>query len=166
MIEQNAVVRDCEGDVALVEVRRAAACGSCAAGPGCGTAHVAEYFGRRTARVTARNPIGARPGESVVVGYEERAFLRAAVIAYLLPIAALVLAAAAGTAVGGGESWGVLAGAAGLAGGLVVSRQAAGRLGGRAGAALVILRHAPGGAPTISTSPGVRRDQCDGERPT
>lgn len=162
MIEQNAVVRDCQDGVALVEVHRATACGTCAGQSGCGTAPVAELFARRTARVTARNPIGARPGESVVVGYDERAFLHAAMLLYLLPIAALAVASAAATALGGSELWGVLGAAGGLAGGLVLSRRLAGGLGQRSGRDLTILRRAVADS-GLPTSLGASRDSCSGE---
>ena len=161
MIEQNAVVRHCDGGLALVEVQRANACGGCAGKAGCGTASFADYFGRRTARVSVRNPIGARPGEWVVVGYEERAFLRAAAVMYLLPIGALALGAAAGTAWGGSEALGVLGAAAGLAGGLAFSRRIADLLGRRYGGGLTILRHAAGGGP--ETIPAAARETSNGE---
>ena len=159
MIEQTAVVRDCQDSRAVIEVQRASACGGCAERGACGTEAIARFFGRRTAHVTAGNPIGALPGELVVVGYEERAFLRAAALLYLLPVAALAVSAAALAALGGTEGWGVAGALAGLTAGLGLSRHLAA---GPGAGELVILRRAESPA-VLLTSPGDVRDRCHGE---
>lgn len=159
MIEQTAVVHECQGERALVEVQRASACGGCAEQAGCGTGAIARYFGRRTARVTVGNPIGARPGDAVVVGYDERAFLRAAVLLYFLPIAALAVGAAVLGVLGGTEGWGVAGAVAGLAAGLGLSRHLAG---GPGRGELIILRRADEAA-IFLTPPGAVGDRCNGE---
>ena len=159
MIEQTAVVLDSQGERALVEVQRASACGGCAERAGCGTGAVARYFGRRTARVRVGNPIGARSGDAVVVGYDERALLRAAVLLYLLPIAALAVGAVALAVLGGTEGWGVAGAVAGLAAGLALSRHLAGRPG---RGDLIILRRADETA-TFLTPPGAVGVRCNGE---
>ena len=160
MIEQHAVVRDCAGDVALVEVQRSTACAGCAGKSTCGTGSLADFFGRRTARVAVRNPIGASPGQAVVVGYDERAFLRAAVVMYLLPIAALALAAAAAAALGRTDAWAVAGAGFGLAIGLVCSRRLASRFGAHGVDDLTILRRADSARPT-STAPSVCGERSD-----
>jgi sigma-E factor negative regulatory protein RseC len=159
MIEQQAVVHDCQGERALVEVQRASACGGCAEQAGCGTGAIARYFGQRTARVSVGNPTGARPGDTVVVGYDERAFLRAAVLLYLLPITMFAAGAAGLAVLGGTEGWGVAGAVAGLAAGLGLSRHLAG---GSGAGELTILRRTDAAA-VLLTPPGVVRDRCHGE---
>lgn len=159
MIEQTAVVRDCEGEQALVEVQRASACGGCSEQAGCGTGAIARHFGRRTARITVSNPIGARPGDSVVVGYEERAFLRAAALLYLLPITAFAVGAGLLSVLGGTEGWGVAGAVAGLAVGLGLSRHLTS---GTGHGEPTILRRADE-VVAFLTPPGAVRDRCNGE---
>lgn len=147
MIEETAIVDACDGDLAVVEVQRAAACGTCSTSAGCGHSAVAGYFARRAARVVVQNPVGARPGERVVVGIDEGPFVVASLAMYLVPLATLILGAAlggglsAGTAVG--DLGAVAGGAAGLGAGLVLTRWiGAGRRFSRARA--TILRRLPG----------------------
>ena len=90
MIEQGALVKAVEGELAEVETRRLSACGDCSARSGCGTSLLAEVFGKRHSRLWVSNPIGARPGERVVIGLHERPFLRAAFSLYATPLLAMI----------------------------------------------------------------------------
>jgi sigma-E factor negative regulatory protein RseC len=123
MIEETGTVIAARGDLAEVECQRRSTCGACAANGACGTSLLERHFGRRQILLTVHNPMGARPGDQVVVGVPEDALRTASVAAYLVPLLAMLAGALAGA--GAGESWPqsaalleVLGGAAGLAAGL------------------------------------------------
>ncbi|TVQ92631.1 MAG: Fis family transcriptional regulator [Chromatiaceae bacterium] len=96
MIEQHAVVLSLSaglvpGDPGLaeVEVQRQTSCGSCSAQTGCGVSLLDRLLGRRPQRLLVVNGAGVRVGETVVIGVPEGALLKAAVAAYLGPLAGL-----------------------------------------------------------------------------
>lgn len=105
---QNAVVKKLDGEGwAQIEVRRQSACGhDCAhCGGGCAALTQGEPV-----TVLARNPVGARPGDRVVVESSTGTILGFAAVVYLLPLAlffagcflAIALGAGEGAAVGAG----------------------------------------------------------------
>jgi sigma-E factor negative regulatory protein RseC len=96
MIEQTAVVVSVQGDLAEVEGERQGACGGCAVDGACATSVIASYFGHRRPVLQAGNPIGARPGDRVIIGLPEGALLTASLLAYLAPLLSMIGAAIAG----------------------------------------------------------------------
>jgi sigma-E factor negative regulatory protein RseC len=90
MIEQEATVVAVSGEFAEVEAQRRSACGDCSAKAGCGSALLAGLFGKRPSRLRVLNRIQAQPGDQVVIGMREGAFLRAAVAMYTLPLVAMI----------------------------------------------------------------------------
>lgn len=90
MIEETGRVVAVRGDLAEVESQRRSACGGCSATSACGTSLLEQYFGRKPLLLEARNPIGAEPGEDVIVGVPENTLVGAAFAAYLVPLAALI----------------------------------------------------------------------------
>jgi sigma-E factor negative regulatory protein RseC len=138
MLETPARVIDTQGDMARVEADYGGGCGGsqCARG-GCGAALLAQLFTRNPrARLTVLNPIGARPGERVVVGVEEGSVLAATLRVYLLPLVFLLAGALLSRSLGGGDA---LAAAGALAG-LVLGWATARILGRRTTRAPAILR--------------------------
>lgn len=116
MVEVYARVVRLQGDVAWVRVESPVSCGACG-GKGCGVSLYARLLHRREPEYAVSNPILAQPGERVVIGIEQGSVLRAAVSAYLVPLALLVAGAVTGSLFGEGGA--VLAGAAGLLIGLM-----------------------------------------------
>lgn len=96
MIEETGRVISVQGDLAEVEGQPRSGCGSCAVKGTCGTSLLARYFGPRRLLMRAHNPIGARPGEQVVIGLSEGSLLEASVLAYLVPLLAMIGGAVAG----------------------------------------------------------------------
>lgn len=90
MIEETGIVLAVHGDLAEVESRRRSACGSCIAKGGCGTSLLERHFGRRPLVLTVYNPIGARPGDSVVIGVPEQSLLALSFAAYVVPLVAMI----------------------------------------------------------------------------
>ena len=96
MIEETAVVISSDERYAEVDANRQTACGSCSNKSGCGTSVLAGVFGNKQARVKVLNKIGAKPGDKVVVGIPEGAFLYSAFALYGIPLLAFLSAAIAG----------------------------------------------------------------------
>jgi len=96
VIEETGIVVSVQGDLAEVAGQVRSSCGGCAVKGACGTSLLARYFGPERLLLQASNPIGARPGERVIIGLPEVALLEASVLAYLVPLAALVGGAVAG----------------------------------------------------------------------
>lgn len=131
MIEEKARVLSVEAGLAWVETTRRSSCSGCSASSGCGTSVVAGIFGERRNRLQVRDPIGVEAGDQVVIGIADSALTRASLLAYLLPLATLMLSAFAAQTAGAGEEMVALVGILGLAIGLLVT----GRLAGDASAA-------------------------------
>ena len=68
-----------DGLAEVIHIRQSACSGDCHKCSGCGAA-------QETIVLTARNPIGARPGELVIVESSSGPVLAAAAVMYLLPL--------------------------------------------------------------------------------
>ena len=103
-MQQRVKVLSCEPDgMARVFVLRESACsGDCHKCSGCGAVQQKMIF-------TARNPIGARPGELVTVESETGPVLKAAAVLYLLPLVLFIAGYLAGMQWGLGGLLGALA---------------------------------------------------------
>lgn len=86
MIEESATVVGVDNAYAYVETERRAACGGCQSKTSCSTTVLTGLFKRQHNRIRVLNPIQARPGEQVIIGMPESAFLKASAAAYLLPL--------------------------------------------------------------------------------
>ncbi len=107
---------------ATVSVEAAVACERCAAGRGCGAA----LPGRRRSRhlqVSVPRGLDLQPGDTVRLGLESATLLRAAWLAYGVPLTAMVAAVAAGSVFVESEAGAVMFGAAGLAAGTASARR-------------------------------------------
>ncbi len=93
MIEETAIIVSLEGNYAWLEKQRQSSCGSCAMNKGCGTAVLGKVFENRFVKVRAINQANAQVGDTVIVGLEEGAMVKAAFILYLLPLLTMLLAA-------------------------------------------------------------------------
>ena len=80
---QNAVVTEVVGDRARIQVKRVSACAhDCErCGGGCG-----EMMKSAPVSVLAKNPLGAKPGDRVVVASDTGSILGVAALVYLFPI--------------------------------------------------------------------------------
>ena len=105
---QNAVVTKLTGDGwAEIEVHRVSACGHDCSQCGGGCAGLA-----RTGPVTvlACNPVGAQPGDRVVVESSSKSILGFAAVVYLLPLVLFFAGYFAACALGAGEGAAIAAG--------------------------------------------------------
>lgn len=99
MIEETAVVIECQGEHAWVEAQRKSACGQCQVNKGCGTSVLAKVVGKKVSRMRVLNPLQAREGETVLIGLHESAMLGGSVAVYLVPLLSLLLFAITGKVV-------------------------------------------------------------------
>jgi len=132
VIEAQATVVKIDADFAYVSARRRSACGSCDAHGDCGTAALSTLLGGKETLFKVTNPVGARVGDQVALGLEEKTLLKSAATIYLLPLLFLLTGALAGHWLFLGEivqEKAVVAGAlAGLAVGFLVMKRIAGKI--------------------------------------
>ncbi len=98
MIEESALVVECQDEYAWVETQRKSTCSSCSASKGCGTGALSKVLGNKTARMRVLNRIGARVGEEVIVGVSEGALVQGSLAVYIVPLLGLFLFALLGQA--------------------------------------------------------------------
>lgn len=125
MIEQHGIVIETGGHMAAVTGLGGDGCSSCKVSAGCGAASLVRFFQRRKRILWVRNPIAARSGDRVIVGMDESTFLRMAMLAYALPVFALLSGAIIGdqlASAGSEEPMAVIFGLIGLIGGLWIAR--------------------------------------------
>lgn len=123
MIEEHAVVIRVERELALLEVVRRTPCGLCGQTRGCGISLWGKLFGHRGNVFRAVNGIGARQGDNVIVGVDERALLTSSLVAYGVPLFGVLIGALLGSVLGGDAAprdlYAVVGAAIGLALGLL-----------------------------------------------
>ena len=100
MIEETALILECDGDYAQAETERSAtsACNTCSSKSACDTAALKKEseIGTPDVILQVLNPIGAQPGERVVIGFEEVALTKASMAFYVAPLVSFILFALLG----------------------------------------------------------------------
>ena len=92
-----------DGTAQVLHLRQSACSGDCHKCSGCGAA-------QEMLMLTAENPIGAGPGDTVVISSETGPVLTGAAVLYMLPLVLFFGGYAAGAALGSsGALWGCLA---------------------------------------------------------
>jgi sigma-E factor negative regulatory protein RseC len=87
-----------DGTAQVIRIRESACSGDCHKCSGCGAAQQTMLF-------TARNPIGAREGDLVVVSSATAPVLKAAAMFYILPLALFLAGYIAGACMGNFGIW-------------------------------------------------------------
>lgn len=101
MIEERAVIlsldnassNDHSSQIATLEIERKAACGLCGQTRGCGNSIWGKLFAHQSTAFKAQNRINAKVGDSVIVGINEKALLKSAMLLYILPLATMLIGA-------------------------------------------------------------------------
>ncbi len=96
MIEETALILNCEGEYADIETKPQSSCGGCSSSGVCGTGVFSKVLGNRTTAIRIINSINAKPGDQVVIGLQESALSRVSMIFYLVPILSMILLALLG----------------------------------------------------------------------
>ncbi|MDP2247436.1 MAG: SoxR reducing system RseC family protein [Nitrosomonadales bacterium] len=97
MIEEHAIVVSVQDGDAMLEIVRKTPCGLCGKSRGCGISLWGKLFNHKSV-FKATNDIGAKVGDSVIVGVEEQALLKSSMTIYGIPLVALFLGAVTGIA--------------------------------------------------------------------
>jgi sigma-E factor negative regulatory protein RseC len=79
--------------IATLEIERKTACGLCGKTRGCGNSIWGKLFAHKSSAFKAQNSINAKVGESVIVGINESALLKSAMLLYMLPLATMLIGA-------------------------------------------------------------------------
>ena len=79
--------------IASLEIERKTACGLCGKTRGCGNSIWGKLFAHQSTAFTALNRINAKVGDSVVVGINERALLKSALLLYIVPLVTMMIGA-------------------------------------------------------------------------
>jgi sigma-E factor negative regulatory protein RseC len=90
MLEETAMVVSISQGHAMVALVRSEACGDCAAKSMCNPAS------DNTMQMEVENPVGAKPGERVIIELPPEALLKASTLAYLFPATVMVIGATVG----------------------------------------------------------------------
>ena len=99
MIEERAVILSLQSEpsqtqtTATLEIERKTACGLCGQTRGCGNSIWGRLFWHQTTAFRAQNRINAKVGDSVIVGINEKALLKSALLLYVLPLVTLFFGA-------------------------------------------------------------------------
>ena len=98
MIEEHAIILSIEDlgndqSVATIEVVRKTACGLCGKTQGCGNAIWGKLFAHKTTSFKAQNNINAKTGQHVIVGIDEKALMKSALLLYIVPLVTMFVGA-------------------------------------------------------------------------
>jgi sigma-E factor negative regulatory protein RseC len=100
MLEEHAIVlsinpnsHNLSDSIAVLEIQRKTACGLCGKTRGCGNSIWGKLFAHQSTSFKAQNPIKAKVGDSVVVGINERALLKSALLLYIAPLVTMMIGA-------------------------------------------------------------------------
>ncbi len=102
LLEETARVIEVSNGRLIAETASRSSCSHCGAGS-CSTSVVARLFGLRRNRLLIANTLGARVGDEVVVGIPDQVLVSASLLAYLLPLVAMLGVTAVGDRLGMGE---------------------------------------------------------------
>ena len=120
MIEERAVILSLQSEpsqtqtTATLEIERKTACGLCGQSRGCGNSIWGRLFGHQATAFKAQNRINAKVGDSVIVGINEKALLKSALLLYILPLATMLIGAILATQIQDKNVYAMLGALAGL----------------------------------------------------
>jgi len=124
MIEERAVILELEpsklevppenSSIATLEIVRKTACGLCGQTRGCGNSIWGKLFNHKSTHFKAQNHINAAVGDSVIVGIDENALMKSALLLYIAPLATMLFGAILASSIASSESAPILGAGLGL----------------------------------------------------
>ena len=90
MIKEQATVTGIDGNWAVIQMQRQSVCSHCELNSGCGMGAIGRLLGHRSKPVMIKNEHKLKAGDSVVLGLPDRAFLKASLLIYGLPLLGLM----------------------------------------------------------------------------
>jgi len=128
MIEELAQVTGLRGDKAIVEILRQSGCHSCEMKGSCGTGSLGRLIGFKSRPLLIANNQRLVVGDRVIIGLADDAYMLAASLVYLLPLAMMLLfAILADVLLQSGDAAVAITGVVGLGVGIGVSGRIARR---------------------------------------
>lgn len=99
MIEEQAKVSSILNGEIYIEASRHSACGQCASKDNCGQSSIAQWASSKMVDILVANPqqLSISKGSQVIVGIDEKSFLKASVLLYILPLVFMFTAGALST---------------------------------------------------------------------
>jgi sigma-E factor negative regulatory protein RseC len=91
MIEEQAQVIELRGNQLILQAQTQSSCASCAVNQSCGTSVLSKVVGRKFTQLQAENNIGAKVGDTVIVGIAEDALLKGSLVMYVIPIIGMLV---------------------------------------------------------------------------
>ncbi len=91
MIKEQGTVINLNSNFAEVQMQRQSACSHCELSSGCGTGAIGRLLGKRSKPVKIRVNQDLKPGDQVEIGLPDKAFLRAGLLIYGLPLLGLFI---------------------------------------------------------------------------
>ncbi len=123
MLEEQGLVVDVDAQGVWVETCRQSACQSCSAKSHCGHSLLGKIAKGQTQRFLVRTELSLKPGDQVMLGLAEGAFLRGSALVYLVPLLSMMLLAIVGEQLAGPDSlYTLLLALLGLGGGFTYVR--------------------------------------------
>lgn len=124
MIEESAQITRLDEAGVWIEVNRKSACAACSAQAGCGQKKLIDWLPTKRVEVLVENPLNLilAPGQTVTVGLEEGALLRASLLVYLTPLLGLILFTLVLNFLNFSESFQILGAMLGLTVGFIATR--------------------------------------------
>ncbi len=122
MIEQQAVVTQCDDKTVWVETERQSTCSSCSIKQGCGTGLLSNHVGKRFSQIAVNKTADVQLGQQVKLTIPEQALLHGATLMYLLPLVLLFLFAVVAKTLNLNEFMEIFAGFSGLFVGFYIVR--------------------------------------------
>jgi sigma-E factor negative regulatory protein RseC len=123
MIEERAVILSLDNrfneSTATLEIERKTACGLCGQTRGCGNSIWGKLFAHQSTAFKAQNNINAKVGDSVIVGINEKALVKSALLLYILPLATMLIGAILATQLRDTNGYAMLGALTGLVLGLL-----------------------------------------------
>ena len=104
---------------ATLEIERKTACGICGQTRGCGNSIWGKLFAHQSTAFKAQNSINAKVGDSVIVGINEKALLKSAMLLYVVPLVTMLIGAILAKQLNTSELSAMLGAAVGLVLGLL-----------------------------------------------
>lgn len=91
MIKEQATIVSLSGNRAEVQMDRQSACSHCEMSHGCGTGAIGRLLGKRSKPVNIEIEQDLKPGDLVELGLPDKAFLKASLLIYGLPLLGLFI---------------------------------------------------------------------------
>ncbi|MFT5708208.1 MAG: sigma-E factor negative regulatory protein RseC [Oceanospirillaceae bacterium] len=101
MIEEKALIVAVSENEVTIAATRNSACGQCASKSDCGQSSIAQWAASKMVNIEVRRPIdlALEVGDTVLVGINEKSFLKASLLLYFFPLVGMFVAAAVATSV-------------------------------------------------------------------